>query len=27
VPRNRISKIERYVRLASLTTFLYPLMR
>lgn len=27
VPRNRLSKIERYVRLASLTTFLYPLMR
>jgi len=27
VPRNRISKIERYVRLASLTNFLYPLMR
>jgi polysaccharide export outer membrane protein len=27
VPRNRISKIERYVRLASLTTLLYPLMR
>jgi polysaccharide biosynthesis/export protein len=27
VPRNRMSKIERYVRLASLTTFLYPLMR
>jgi len=26
VPRNRISKIERYVRLASLSTFLYPLM-
>ena len=23
VPRNRISKIERYVRLASLTTFLF----
>ncbi len=27
VPRNRLSKIERYVRLASLATFLYPLMR
>ena len=27
VPRNRISKIERYVRIASLTTFLNPLMR
>jgi len=27
VPRNRLSKIERYVKLASLTTFLYPLMR
>ncbi len=27
VPRNRISKIERYVRLASLATFLNPLMR
>jgi polysaccharide export outer membrane protein len=26
VPRNRISKIERYVRLASLATFLSPLM-
>src|ERR1041385_1229626 len=27
VPRNRISKIERYVRLASLTTFIYPFLR
>ena len=27
VPRNRISKIERYVRLASLATFLNPLIR
>jgi polysaccharide export outer membrane protein len=27
VPRNRLSKIERYVRLASLATFLYPLSR
>ncbi len=27
VPRNRISKIERYVRLASLSAFLNPLMR
>ena len=27
VPRNRLSKIERYVRLASLTTFLYPFLR
>lgn len=27
VPRNRISKIERYVRLASLATFLNPLVR
>jgi polysaccharide export outer membrane protein len=27
VPRNRISKIERYVRIASLATFLNPLMR
>lgn len=27
VPRNRLSKIERYVRLASMATFLYPLMR
>jgi polysaccharide export outer membrane protein len=27
VPRNRFSKIERYVRLASMATFLYPLMR
>ena len=27
VPRNRISKIERYVRLASLATFLSPLVR
>lgn len=26
VPRNRISKIERYVRLASLATFLNPLL-
>lgn len=26
VPRNRVSKIERYVRLASLATFLNPLM-
>lgn len=26
VPRNRLSKIERYVRLASLATFLNPLM-
>lgn len=26
VPRNRISKIERYVRIASLATFLNPLM-
>lgn len=27
VPRNRISKIERYVRLASLSAFLNPLLR
>lgn len=27
VPRNRISKIERYVRIASLATFLNPLIR
>ena len=27
VPRNRLSKVERYVRLASMATFLYPLMR
>jgi polysaccharide export outer membrane protein len=27
VPRNRISKLERYVRIASLATFLNPLMR
>lgn len=27
IPRNRISKIERYVRLASLATFLNPLVR
>lgn len=27
VPRNRISKIERYVRLASMAAFLNPLMR
>jgi polysaccharide export outer membrane protein len=27
VPRNRISKIERYVRIASLATFLNPIMR
>lgn len=27
VPRNRVSKIERYVRLASLATFLNPLIR
>jgi len=26
VPRNRISKIERYVRIASLATFLNPLI-
>jgi polysaccharide export outer membrane protein len=27
VPRNRISKIERYVRIASMATFLNPLLR
>jgi len=27
VPRNRISKLERYVRIASLATFLNPLLR
>jgi polysaccharide export outer membrane protein len=27
VPRNRLSKLERYVRIASLATFLNPLMR
>jgi polysaccharide biosynthesis/export protein len=27
VPRNRLSKFERYVRIASLATFLNPLMR
>ena len=27
VPRNRISKLERYVRIASLATFLTPLLR
>jgi polysaccharide export outer membrane protein len=27
VPRNRISKVERYVRIASMATFLNPLMR
>jgi len=27
VPRNRISKIERYVRLASLAAFLNPIIR
>ena len=27
VPRNRISKLERYVRIASLAAFLNPLLR
>jgi polysaccharide export outer membrane protein len=27
VPRNRLSKVERYVRIASMATFLNPLMR